>query len=235
MSLPKIAVPTFTCKLPSTGEDITYRPILVKEEKILLMAKETRENLEIYRALRQIINNCVQNDGFNVDKCTLADMDYLFIKLRAKSVGEIVHFTVVDSTDKLEYNLVVNLDEVEVISGNTSNVIKIDDKYSMVMKYPTPLVSEKLEKMTSIAEMNFEMIKSCIDYIYDEDDIYPWGQSSDDEQDEFLEALPQSAYEKIDQFFKNVPRIEHVVKYTNSLGQEKKVVFRSLDDFFTLV
>lgn len=235
MALPKIATPTFELTQPSTGEKLLYRPFLVKEEKLLLIAKESGERNDVFNALKQIINNCVQTENFDVNKVPLFDMEYIFLKIRAVSVDNIVKFIVEDSDDGIEYNLQLDLNEVEVIfPEGHSNKVMIDENTGFVLKYPTPEISDKVTKLKTIAEISYETILNCVDYVYDENEVYPWNESSSKEKDEFLDALPIEVYNQVQKFFETAPHIEHVVTYKNSEDKEKKVVFRDLDDFFTL-
>lgn len=233
--LPKIAAPTFELTQPSTGKTIQYRPFLVKEEKSLLIARESGERKDVFNAVKQIINACVMTEGFDVNQIPLFDMEYIFINLRAKSVNNIVEFQVEDSTDGKTYDLSVDLDEVQVVfPEGHDNKVQISDKIGLVMKHPTPEISDKIANLETVAEITYQTMMSCIDYVYDEEETYPWAQSSDKERKEFLDNLPIEAYNKIQKFFETVPKIEHIVTYENSEGVEKKVVFRSLEDFFTL-
>ena len=233
--LPKISQPTFTIKQPSTGDELILRPFLVKEEKLLLMAKESGEQLDIYTALKQIINNCVQNEGFDVDTIPIFDMEYIFIKLRAVSVNNIVKFKVEDSNDGIEYDLELNLNDVEInYPENHENKIMITDDVGLVMKYPTPAISEPLKNSKTVVDITETTIRESIDVVFDEEEAHKWNQVSAAEQTEFLDSLTIDAYQKIQKFFETSPSIEHTVKYTNSEGTEKRVVFRELNDFFTL-
>ena len=235
MALPKISTPTFECELPSTKESIRYRPFLVKEEKVLLIAKESGEKVDIYNAIKTIVNNCVLKEGFDVNECPTWDMEYLFIQIRSVSVGNIVKFKVTDSDDGIEYDLELDLNEVEIQKNEDySNKIELDENIGLIMKYPSPSVSEKIKDMTDVTEITYELIKSCIDAVWDENDVYPWDQESAVEQDMFLEMLPVEHYKKVSAFFQNMPKIEHVVEYENSNGKKKKAVFRNLNDFFML-
>lgn len=233
--LPKIDIPTFELVQPSTRNKLIYRPFLVKEEKILLVAKESGEQADIYNAIKQIINNCVVTEGFDVDTIPIFDMEYIFIKLRSVSVNNIVKFQVNDSTDGQTYDLEVDLNEVEIqYPEGHDKKIMITDDIGIVMKYPTPAISEKLKDSKSISDVTSTTIEECIDYVFDDDDTYPWSQSTPKEKEEFLDQLPIEAYNKIQTFFETAPSIEHVVTYINSENTEKRVVFRDLNDFFML-
>ena len=235
MALPKINIPTFELTQPSTGMKIQYRPFLVKEEKILLTARESDDAIDHIRAVSQIINNCVISEGFDVDDIPIFDMEYIFVKLRSASIGAKVKFSVNDSTDGQRHELEINLDEIEVqFAENHDKKIQINDKIGMQMKYATPKIAEKVTGGTNRTDVVYSTIMECIDFVYDEEEVYPWNESTDIEKREFLDNLPVEAYDKIEEFFNTVPKIEHVVAYTNNNEEEKRVVFRSVEDFFYL-
>lgn len=233
--LPKITAPIYQITQPSTNKEINIRPFLVKEEKILLTAKESADSNDVYNAIKQIINNCVVDEGFDVDNIPIFDMEYLFIKLRAVSVSPTVKFKVQDSTDGIEYDLVIDLNEVEILfPENHDKKIMIGDEVGMMMKYPTPKISEKLTEVTNEVDITTATIDDSIDYVFDAEDTYDWKTTSAEERNDFLDSLSIEVYKKIQAFYETAPRIEHVVEYTNSEGKEKKVVFRDLSDFFML-
>jgi len=235
MGLPLIQSPTFAIVQPSTQKEILIRPFLVKEEKILLISKESKEDKDIYAAVKQVVQNCVLSEEFNVENIPVYDLEYLFIKLRAYSVSNIVKFSVEDSDDGIVYDLETNLDDVEVIfpEGHT-NKIMITDTIGVTLKSPTPSLSEKLKDLKNFTDILYETILHCIDLVFDNDEIYEWHNYPDDEKAMFLDTLPVESYQKISAFFETSPKIEHVVTYENSQGKEKRVVFRSITDFFTL-
>jgi dGTP triphosphohydrolase len=162
-------------------------------------------------------------------------MEYLFIKIRSKSIDNIVKFSVVDSEDGIEYSLQINLDEIEIkYPEDHKNEISINDDYVVVMKYPTPKLSEKISKLTTLADITFETISACIESVIADDGVILWDEVSQSEKNTFIDSLPIMTFEQIQKFFDTMPTIEHEVKYKNSLDKEKKVVFRDLEDFFTL-
>jgi hypothetical protein len=233
--LPKLSNPVFEIKQPSTGDALMVRPFLVKEEKILLLAKESGDQNDVYNAIKQIINNCVVTEGFDVDTIPIFDMEYIFIKLRAASVSNIVKFKVQDSTDGIEYDLELDLNDVEVqFPENHDKKIMITDDVGIIMKYPTPALSEKLKDAMNEVDVTNSTILASVDLIFDEEETYSWSQSTPQEQTDFIDNLPIDAYKKIQSFFETSPKIEHIVEYTNSEGKVKKVMFRDLSDFFTL-
>jgi len=235
MALPKISTPTFECELPSTKEKIMYRPFLVKEEKVLLIAKESGEKIDIYNAIKTIVNNCVLKDNFNVNDLPVFDMEYLFIQIRSVSVGNIVKFKVQDSNDGIEYDLELDLNDVVVqFPEEHDSKIMITDDIGIILKYPTPAMSDSVAKVESMVDLTEKMLDACIETIFDDEEVYSWKQESKKNKQEFIDMLPIDAYNKIQKFFETAPKIEHVVNYTNSEGKEKRVVFRDLDDFFQL-
>jgi len=236
MALPKVTTPTFELIQPSTGETLQYRPFLVKEEKILLTSKESGESSDVFRAVKQIVNNCVVNDDFDVDKVPLFDMEYIFIQIRAKSVDNIVKFQVEDSDDGIVYDLELDLNEVEVQMPENQHdgIVKISDDIGVKLNYPTAKMANTLKEAKTMTEVIYEMIMNSVEYVFDAEDTYPWSKESRKDKEEFIESLPVDAYEEISRFFDDSPKIEHVVTYKNSQEKEKRVVFRNLDDFFTL-
>lgn len=236
MALPKIAIPTFELTLPSSGEKLEYRPFLVKEEKILLTARESNERMDIFRAIRQIINNCVTTKDFNVDKIPLIDMEYIFIQLRAKSVDNVVKFQIRDEDDGEAHEIVVNLDEVEVKFPEEKHdgIITIDETYGVKMRYPSASISDSLSALDSLEQIVDKMIMECIEYVFDKENTYPWEKEKKDEKVKFIDSLPVDAYEKMEKFFETAPYIEHIVTYKNNKGDDKQIAFRTLNDFFIL-
>lgn len=233
--LPKIAVPTFELILPSTGKKILHRPMLVKEEKVLLVAKQSGERADIINAIKQVISSCIIEENFNIDDITLFDLEYLFIKIRAVSVGNEIEFSVVDSTDQTTYKFTLDLNEVEVkFPEDTDKKLLLSDDLGLMMKYPTIDLADKIAGMDDVIDVTFETIKNCIDYVFDTETTYEWKQSSEKEKEEFLDSLSPQQYNQLIDFFKRVPKIEHIFEYTNALGEEKKVYFRKIEDFFLL-
>lgn len=236
MTLPVIVAPTFELTQPSTQKKLTYRPFLVKEEKILLMARESNDRADMLRAIKQIIANCIQNEDFDVNTLPLYDMEYIFIQLRAKSVDNIVHFNVNDSDDGKQYDLELDLNDVNVIFPDEphNGIVKINDEFSMKLFHPNASISESLTKMNDTKDVAMQLILNCVECVFDDENVYPWKTSSNKEKEVFIDSLSHAAFEEIQKFFETSPKIEHVVTYKNSLDVEKKVYFRNLDDFFTL-
>lgn len=234
MALPKIAAPTFECEQPSTKETISFRPFLVKEEKTLLIARESGERKDIFNSMKKVISSCVLNEDFNVNNIPLFDMEYLFIQIRSKSVDNIIKFQVDDSDDGKTYHLELDLDDVNVeFPENIDNKVMVNDNLGFMLKYPTPELEDVLDLKLTNTEIIFQTMNYCIDYIFDEEQVYKWSDSSPSEREEFIDSLPIDAYNKVQEFFDKMPSLHHEIIYKNSEGKTKRVVFRSLEDFFT--
>lgn len=235
MALPIVQHPTFNITQPSTQKEIMIRPFLVKEEKMLLMAKESKESGDIYNAVKQIVQNCVLSEGFDATNVPVYDLEYIFIKLRAISVNNIVKFSVEDSDDGITYDLETNLDDVEVIfPENHTNKIMITDDVGVILNSPTPALANVISGLDNVSDIIYETIKFCIDTVFDSEDTYAWDQEPDANKDAFLQSMSIESYNKLGEFFNTSPKIEHVVTYENTMGKTKKVVFRNINDFFIL-
>ena len=235
MPLPKLNYPIFELTLPSNNTQIKYRPFLVKEEKILLMAQTSEEPADIVNSIRQVINNCIITEGINVEDLTTFDLEYLFIKIRSKSVNNVITLTYRDLEDEQKYTVEVDLDQIEIIKDpNHSNKIEINDTMGMIMRYPKADLSKSLQLIDGEMEVFFEVLKSCIESIYDETTVYKPEEYSKEEFDEFVQSLSVDSFKQIQTFFNTMPRLHYEVKYTNSLGKEKVIPLTNLNDFFTL-
>ena len=237
MSLPKIMIPKFKLTLPSNGREVTFRPFLVKEEKILLMALESGDNDAILMAIRDAIEACV--DDVEVSKLPYFDIEYLFLNLRAKSVGEELSFSYkhrdginrAGETCKIATDISVNVDDVKVtIPEGHSSRFMLDDNYGIVLKYPT-IDTISATARSSIDKNDVTMMAMCIDYVFDADNVYP--SESLTEAVAFIENLNTVQFEKLVKFFDTMPKLRHEVRYTCAgCGQEDTIKFEGASDFF---
>jgi hypothetical protein len=235
MKLPKIDQPIFEMKIPSSEKPVRYRPYLCKEEKLLLIAQESRDDADVVRAIKQILTNCVIEDWFDVDDLTTFDMEYMFLKLRAKSVDNIVKISIQDADDEEVYPFEVNLDEVEMLQpSEVSNTIQINEELGMKLRYPSTTILDTLPEGSNQADVAEHLIINCIDVIFDNDNVYPINELGKDELTEFIDNLPVSAMNNISNFFKSMPRMHYKIEYTNKLDMKKEIHLRSLSDFFIL-
>lgn len=235
MALPKISHPTFVIQVPSTKKKVTFRPFLVKEEKMLLVAKASEQETDMLVAIKQIVNNCALDNDFDVDKIALFDMEYLFIKLRANSISDKVDVSYKDFEDDKTYDFEVDLNKVVINwPKESNNVIKITDKFGVTMKYPRASLYEDQEFLQAGDEAFFELIVRCIDKVYDGDEIFDAQNSTPKEVGEFLENLDVKSFDAIRAFMANPPSLYYEISYKNTLGSERKIEMKTLSDFFTL-
>ena len=239
MALPKLNVPVYEAILPSTEKVIKYRPFLVKEEKILLTALEADDTKALSGAVKQIVNNCVQGE-LDVDKLPTFDIEYLFLRLRAKSVGEKVTIGLrpygcpknesglCENTTEVE----INLEEVKVTKNKaSSSKIMIDDKIGIKMKYPDINTINLLGTTSEAAGM--DVIRGCIDMIFTEEETHERDSFTDKELDEFIDSLNTKQMEQIKNFFDTMPVLKHTVKYTcKTCDEEKETTIQGLQSFF---
>jgi len=239
MALPKLNVPVYEAILPSTEKVIKYRPFLVKEEKILLTALEADDTKALSGAVKQIVNNCVQGE-LDVDKLPTFDIEYLFLRLRAKSVGEKVTIGLKPwNCSKKEGGLCenttdveINLEEVKVDKNNApSSKIMLDDKIGIKMKYPD-IDTINLSGTTSEAA-GMDVIRGCVDMIFTGEDTHERDSFTDEELDEFIDSLNSQQFKLIRNFFDNMPVLKHTVKYKcETCGEKKETTLQGLNSFF---
>lgn len=233
MPLPKIDQPLFEVIVPSTKKKILFRPFLVKEEKLLLISQQGGEDTEVIRAIKQILRLCVQDEDFDVDKLTTFDLEYLFLKLRAKSVNNIVKLSYRDNEDGKIYNFELDLDTIEInIPENVNSQISVSDNISMIMKYPSASITDKLQQFDNEVDLMTFFIINCIDTILTEEEIFPASDYSTQDLEEFLDQLPVSSFEKIREFFEKMPKLYHKIDYTNAEGNDRSIELNNLKDFF---
>jgi len=234
--LPKIQHPTFEVELPTTKERVRMRPMLVKEEKILLMGKQADSRRERLDAVRQIVNNCLTTK-VDIDNITMIDLEWMFIKLRSSSVSNISAVSYRDNEDDKVYEVSVDLDKVEFkTNGDATNVIRLDDSISIVLKYPTVGVYVDPDFYELDEDGMFDrIVSSSIDKIFVDDVGHSPSSYSKEELTEFINELPASAYSTIRDFYSGMPSLFYEVRYTNSLGTERIIPLVTLDDFFMFV
>tara|TARA_R100001163_G_C5014618_1_gene159399 strand:+ start:189 stop:923 length:735 start_codon:yes stop_codon:yes gene_type:complete len=236
MALPKIETPTYELTLPSQDIKVKYRPFLVKEEKILLMALESQKSDEIFQATKQIVSSCTF-DALKVEELPTFDLEYIFLQIRAKSVGETTKFKVLCPDDKKTYaDVEVDLTKVNVeVDDKHTNKLIVDEKRNLgvVLKYPTMNVLKSGTMENPTTEQIFDVLTECVDHIYEGDKIYPAKDSTPQEIKEFFEGLSQDSFVKIKNFFDTMPRLRYEVEVTNPVTNVKsKVVLSGLNDFF---
>lgn len=243
MALPKLDVPIFTIDLPLTKTKLRYRPFLVKEEKLLLIAVESDDEKTIMDTIKQIINNCCLDD-VDTETLPITDLEYFFLHLRARSIGEIVDLQYKcnnkvkdDAGEEVEcgnnVKLKVNVLEIEpTFNDKHTNKIELTDKLGIVMKYPNFATIDKV-KFNNDVEQILGIIMNCVDYIYDEESIYYRKDISDEELTEFIENLTQKQFAKVQEFFETVPSIKKQLDFKcNKCGYQEKILIEGIQNFF---
>jgi hypothetical protein len=236
MALPSISTPEYTTKIPSTGQLISYRPFLVKEEKILLMAMEGKDETEIESSIVNLLNSCILTEKVDVSKLATFDIEHLFLQLRAKSIGEVIEVKVghTDDNNPCDHKTDVSIpiDAVTVVGGDVDKKIMITDEIGVVMKYPTISDVRGLNLQDSTAMM--KMVAACIDYVFDSESVY--SDFTDEEMIEWIEGLDQSQFSRMGEFLSAIPKLSYTIDWTCKKCKEKdSVTIEGLQSFFTLV
>lgn len=233
--LPKIKHPVFEFVVPSTKKKEMFRPFLVREEKILLMAKTSEDKADIFRAIKQVINNCALNTNFDIDKLSTFDLEYLFIQLRAISVNNTVTVSYRDNEDGEIYNFDIDLSQIKVeFPEGIDNKIMINSEVGIKLKYPTASIFEDKAFLNSGDNSYYELVVRSIDKIFDTESVYDPSEYTPEEIEEFLNQLDVKTFEKIQNFMNNLPKLYHMISYKNKNGNDRNIELTTLSDFFTL-
>tara|TARA_B100001250_G_scaffold63004_1_gene49474 strand:+ start:1331 stop:2053 length:723 start_codon:yes stop_codon:yes gene_type:complete len=240
MPLPKINTPTYDLVVPSTGKKIKYRPFLVREEKILILALESEDTAQITNAVVEILSECILTKGVDVTKLATFDIEYLFLNVRSKSVGETVEVNLTcPDDDRTSVEMEINIDAIKVQkTRGHKNIVKLDDQYSMKLKYPSfdQFIESNFDTSedTSDVDKSLNMITNCIEMIYDEEESWDASDSTKKELEEFVEQLNSKQFKAIEKFFETMPKLSHKVKVKNPTTEvESEVVLEGLASFFT--
>ena len=240
MPLPKISTPTYELELPSNGKKIKYRPFLVREEKIIIMALESEDMKQITDSIVTTLSNCIITRGVKIKELSTFDIEYLFLNIRAKSVGETVEVNVTCPDDgETQVQMEIDIDSIHVQKDKGhKNIIKLDDKLSMKLKYPAldQFVENNFEtgEDTSDVNQSLSMITSCIDMIYDSEESWSASDCSKKELNEFVDQLNTKQFKEIENFFTTMPKLSHTVMVKNpNTGVESEVVIEGLASFFS--
>jgi hypothetical protein len=238
MPLPKIATPVYELELPSTGKTIEYRPFLVKEEKVLVIALESEDTKQITTAIKNVIRNCIKTKGVKVEDLPTFDIEYLFLNIRGKSVGEEIEVNVTCPDDgETQVPVTINLDDIEVQKNDEhTSRIKVDDNIMMEMKYPSldQFIKNNFDFNDKNAmDQSFELIATCIDKIFTEDEVWAVEDCSKKEIIDFLEQMNSSQFKEIEKFFETMPKLSHSITVKNpKTKKENVVVIEGLAGFF---
>ena len=240
MPLPTIETPTYELKLPSTNKKIKYRPFLVKEEKILILALESKSQNEITNAVTDVLKKCILTRGVKVDDLPTFDIEYLFLNIRAKSIGEDIKLTVTCPDDgETKVPVTIYVDEIKVIKPKDHKIdIVLDDKMSLRMKYPSlnQFIESNFDtedEAETMVDKTFRVVADCMDTIFDGEDAWEAKDYSSQERLDFVQQLNSQQYKKVENFFSTMPKLSHTIEVVNPNTKEKgSVVLEGLADFF---
>ena len=238
MPLPTIETPTYELKLHSSNKKVKYRPFLVKEEKILILALESKNESEITNAVKDVLKKCILTKGVDVDKLPTFDIEYIFLNIRGKSVGEELQVNILCPDDRETYvPVTINIDDIKVSKDEEhTNQIKLDDKLMMEMKYPSldQFVKNNFDfNQGDVVEQSFGLIASCIDKIYNDEDVWAAADCTKKEVTEFLDQMNTKQFKEIEKFFDTMPKLYHEIEVTNPNTELKStVVLEGLSSFF---
>lgn len=235
MAFPKLDTPRYEMKVPSTGKKVVYRPYLVKEEKVLMLALESSDETQMIRAIKDVISSCTEQ-GVDVEKMTMFDLEYIFMRLRGKSVGETTDVSIKCKSCETKNDTKVNLESVVVnVPKESARKIKLTDAVGVIMKYPS--VNEMLEIQSSSAsevDKLFDVIAVCIDSVYSGDEIFDSGSQSAKEMKDFIESLSSDQFNKVKDFIQDMPAATIAVDFTcSSCSTHNQFDVKGLANFFS--
>jgi hypothetical protein len=238
MPLPKISTPSYELELPSTEETIQYRPFLVKEEKLLVIALESEDTKQITTAIKTVIKNCILTKNIKVEALPTFDIEYLFLNIRGKSVGEELEVNIICPDDgETQVPVKINLDDIKVQKNEEhTNKIKVDNSIMMEMKYPSleQFIKNNFDFTNKNAmDQSFDLIASCIDKIFTEDEVWSTADVTKKELTDFLESMNSSQFKEIEKFFETMPKLSHKITVKNPKTEvESEVILEGLASFF---
>ena len=240
MPLPTIETPTYELKLPSSNKNVKYRPFLVKEEKILIIALETKNQSDITNAVTDVLKKCVLTKGIDIDTLPTFDIEYLFLNIRAKSIGEDIKLTVTCPDDgKTKVPVTIYVDEIKVTKprGHTKDIV-LDDKMTLRMKYPSlsQFISNNFDtedEAEALVDKTFNVVADCMDTVFTEEDAWDAKDYTPDERIDFVNQLNSKQYKAVEKFFATMPKLSHKIEVVNPNTKEKSsIVLEGLADFF---
>ena len=238
MPLPTIVTPTYELELPSTGKKVKYRPFLVKEEKLLVLALETEDTKDISTAIKTVLKNCIQTRGVKVENLPTFDIEFLFLNIRGKSVGEEVEVNLIAPDDEeTQVPVTISIDDIKIQKSKEHNSkVKLDDTLMMEMKYPSldQFIKSNFDFTEDVSmDQSFDLIASCIDKIYNEEEVWSTSDCTKKEVQDFLEQMNSMQFKEIEKFFETMPKLSHSVTFTNPKTKvESTVVLEGLSSFF---
>ena len=238
MPLPTISTPTYELIIPSSNRKIKSRPFLVQEEKILILAMESQDTKQIARSVKDVLTKCILSKGIKVEKLSTFDIEYLFLNIRGKSVGEHIEVMVTCPDDeKTQVPMSINIDDIKIQTEDSHTTdIKLDDTYTLKMKYPslTEFIKNNFDNMSDLnVDDTFDLIASCIDQVYTEEESWSHQECTKKELSDFVESLNSNQFKMIENFFTTMPKLSHTVKVLNpNTKVESEIKIEGLQSFF---
>jgi len=240
MPLPTIATPTYELILPSTGKKLKYRPFLVKEEKLLILALESKDQFEITNSVKDVLKECVITKGIEIDDLPTFDIEYIFLNIRAKSIGEDINVIVKCPDDrKTEVPVTIFVDEIEVVkSKEHKKDISLDKDMTLRMKYPSlnQFIENNFDmddRSKTAVDKTFQLVADCMDTVFTKEDAWDSNDYSPEERMQFIEQLSSKQFKEVEKFFATMPKLSHTIEVTNPNTKKKsKIVLEGLADFF---
>ena len=240
MPLPSIATPTYELILPSTGKKLKYRPFLVKEEKLLILALESKDQFEITNSVKDVLKECVITKGIEIDDLPTFDIEYIFLNIRAKSIGEDINVIVKCPDDrKTEVPVTIFVDEIKVVkSKEHKKDISLDKDMTLRMKYPSlnQFIENNFDmddRSKTTVDKTFQLVADCMDTVFTKEDAWDSNDYSPEERMQFIEQLSSKQFKEVEKFFATMPKLSHTIEVTNPNTKKKsKIVLEGLADFF---
>jgi hypothetical protein len=229
--LPKLSHPTVSTTLPSSGRQVKFRPMLAKEEKVLLHAKESTDDGDVLSAVAGVVQNCVVEPGFHADELPVFDVEHLFLRIRMASVSPIAEVAYIDRSDQKQYDFQIDLDKVEMKGYGVDSSVKVTDDIAVELRWPSVGDYLAAERMAGDAANN-HLVLAAIGKVYQGDEMFDAQKYPREELQEFVDSLPLEAYHKVTEFVDGTPHLYHEINYTNSKGEARRIVLTKLQDFF---
>lgn len=231
--LPKIQQPIFSLALPLSKKTVRFRPMLVREEKMLLIAKESNTVNDIVNNMAQVVQNCLLDD-IDVESLPMVEFEYLFVNIRARSIGNVIELKYYDTYDRnVKHDVNIEIDDIKIdIPKKFDTKIMFSDNIGVMMKMPVLSLARNMKDTQDLTELGLDFVCECIDYIFDPDQVYRASEYSKDELLDFIESLPPKDFEKLEKFFSSLPTLKYSTSFKNTKGEDVKINLTRLEDFF---
>lgn len=231
--LPKIQHPIFSVNLPLSKKTIRYRPMLVREEKMLLIAKESKDINDIINNMAQVVQNCIMDD-VDIENLPVVEFEFIFLNMRSRSIGNMIELKYYDTYDRnVTHDVNIDIDDIKIdVSKKFNTKIMLDDNIGIILKVPSLKLARSIKNFNNLADLGLDFICKCIDCIFDKEQVYKATDYTHQELLDFIESLPPIQFSKIEKFFEELPTIKYTTSYKNSKGEDVNIALTRLEDFF---